>query len=75
MLRFALSLIGIHTKPVMDMRDQVAVQLGAAMIGNPSMLAEVQGAAKGCGLKTDQLLAALAYEYADSMLVMREGGK
>lgn len=75
MLRFALSLIGIRAKPVMDMRDQMAVQLGAAMICNPSMLAEVQSAAKGSGLKTSQLLAALSYEYADDMMVMREGAK
>lgn len=75
MLRFALSLIGIHPKPVMDMRDQIAAQLGAAMICNQSMLAEIQSAAQGGQLRTPQLLSAIAYEYADAMMVMREGGK
>lgn len=75
MLRFALSLIGIHPKPVMDMRDQIAAQFGAAMICNQSMLAEIKSAARGSELKTPRLLSAIAYEYADAMMVMRERGK
>lgn len=75
MLRFALSLIGIHPKPVMDMRDQIAVQFGAAMICNQSMLADVQSVARRGELKTPQILSAVAYEYADAMMVMRAGGK